>query len=86
MIKKQDSKWNGNIPIGSLVMLVVLISHTIFFLLFEFYSMKLYILAASAATSLMFMYYFEKSCPTLMNIGSNIICGIWWASLCCSYA
>ena len=75
MIDKQDSKWN--IPIGGLTMVVFLLFHTIFYLLFDFYSTTLYLLASPALTALTILNFIESWYPTLSSIGTNIICGIW---------
>mgnify|MGYP003880118361 FL=1 len=66
-----------DIPVGSIVMMVLLLSHTVGYLLLEFYSTKLYLLAAPALIILTLLYLFEKWHPTLMNVGTNIICGMW---------
>ena len=74
---KQSSKWNGNIPIGGLTMVVFLLFHTIFYLLFDFYSTTLYLLASPALTALTILNFIEGWYPTFSNIGINVICGIW---------
>jgi len=74
MAEKQNSS-ALNIPAGAFIGACLLLAHTVSFLLFEFYTMPLYLITAPACAGITVLGFIEKSCPILMNLGYNIICG-----------
>ena len=65
------------LPASTLLFAVLLLIHTICFLIFDGYTLNLYAMAATCVSSLGFFCLFEKTQPKLMIMGCNLICGLY---------